>query len=106
MHGNTEVTTRGIKTRRFDNILSELETAFDIHSEMDNLLGGVHFEVSGSDVTECIGGARGPTEEELSRAYKSTVDPRLNYEQSLEMVLLIARKVSKMNGRDKMWLRY
>jgi 3-deoxy-7-phosphoheptulonate synthase len=96
MHGNTEVTSAGIKTRNFENILSELEQAFEIHHEQCSYLGGVHFELTGENVTECIGGARGLVEEDLSKAYKTTVDPRLNYEQSLEMALLIASKMAKM----------
>jgi 3-deoxy-7-phosphoheptulonate synthase len=95
MHGNTEVLGKGVKTRRFDHILSELEQAFEIHEACGSYLGGVHFEVTGDDVTECIGGARGIDEEGLQRAYRSTVDPRLNYEQALEMVLLIARRGAK-----------
>ncbi|MEE4271830.1 MAG: 3-deoxy-7-phosphoheptulonate synthase class II [Thermoanaerobaculales bacterium] len=98
MHGNTEKTADGIKTRRFDNILGEVEQAFDIHHEMGSYLGGIHFELSGDNVTECIGGARGLGEADLRRAYESRVDPRLNYEQSLEMALLIAEKMAKMNG--------
>jgi len=100
MHGNTEKTADGIKTRRFDNILGEVETSFDIHSEMGSYLGGIHFELSGDNVTECIGGARGLAEADLRRAYESRVDPRLNYEQSLEMALLIARKMASMNGKS------
>jgi 3-deoxy-7-phosphoheptulonate synthase len=99
MHGNTEKTAEGIKTRRFDNILGEVEQSFDIHHEMGSYLGGIHFELSGDNVTECIGGARGLDEADLRRAYESRVDPRLNYEQSLEMALLIARKMTTMNGR-------
>lgn len=99
MHGNTETTAEGIKTRRFDNILGEVEQSFDIHREMGSYLGGIHFELSGDNVTECVGGARGLVEADLRRAYESRVDPRLNYEQSLEMALLIARKMASMNGR-------
>ncbi|TFG37676.1 MAG: 3-deoxy-7-phosphoheptulonate synthase class II [Candidatus Aminicenantes bacterium] len=99
MHGNTETTSDGIKTRRFDNILGEVEQSFDIHKEMGSYLGGIHFELSGDNVTECVGGARGLVEADLRRAYESRVDPRLNYEQSLEMALLIARKMASMNGR-------
>ncbi len=99
MHGNTEKTASGHKTRRFDNILSELEQSFDIHAELGSYLGGVHFELSGDNVTECIGGARGLTEVDLERAYESRVDPRLNYEQSLEMALLIGQKIERMNGK-------
>ncbi len=92
MHGNTESTANGLKTRRFDYILSELEQAFDIHEAAGSYLGGLHFELTGEDVTECVGGARNLSETDLQRAYHSTVDPRLNYEQALEMALLIARR--------------
>jgi 3-deoxy-7-phosphoheptulonate synthase len=98
MHGNTEKTATGHKTRQFDNILSELEQSFDVHAELGSYLGGVHFELSGDNVTECTGGARGLTEVDLDRAYESRVDPRLNYEQSLEMALLIGQKFQRMNG--------
>lgn len=92
MHGNTETTENGRKTRRFDNILSELLQAFDIHEATGSILGGVHFELTGDDVTECIGGARGLDETGLERAYESQVDPRLNYEQALEMAMAIVDK--------------
>ncbi len=91
MHGNTELTADGIKTRRFETILSELEQAFEIHASKGSILGGVHFELTGENVTECVGGARGLSEQELKLNYRSTVDPRLNYEQALEMAMLIAR---------------
>ncbi|MDX1455730.1 MAG: 3-deoxy-7-phosphoheptulonate synthase class II [Gammaproteobacteria bacterium] len=99
MHGNTETTQSGIKTRRFDNILSELEDAFRIHSEMDSHLGGVHVELTGENVTECTGGARGLTDKDLERAYRSTVDPRLNYEQALEMAMRIVGRKINSNSR-------
>lgn len=92
MHGNTEVTADGVKTRRFDNILDELEMSFDIHERTDSHLGGVHFEMTGEDVTECTGGARGLTDADLARSYKSQVDPRLNYEQALELAMRITGK--------------
>ncbi|HEU4669850.1 MAG TPA: 3-deoxy-7-phosphoheptulonate synthase class II [Dyella sp.] len=92
MHGNTESTSNGYKTRRFDNIRGELEQAFDIHAAAGTRLGGVHLELTGENVTECMGGARDLSESDLTRAYKSTVDPRLNYEQSLELAMLIVRK--------------
>jgi 3-deoxy-7-phosphoheptulonate synthase len=91
MHGNTESTKSGLKTRRFDNILKELESAFRIHAQMGSILGGVHLEMTGDNVTECTGGARGLSDEDLARAYVSTVDPRLNYEQALEVALRISR---------------
>ena len=92
MHGNTESTSNGYKTRRFDNIRGELDQAFDIHAAVGSRLGGVHLELTGEDVTECMGGARDLSETDLDRAYKSMVDPRLNYEQSLELAMLIVRK--------------
>jgi len=98
MHGNTETTAGGRKTRRFENILSELEQSFEIHADLGSYQGGVHFELSGDNVTECIGGARGLSEVDLDRAYESRVDPRLNYEQALEMALLIGRMVARMNS--------
>jgi 3-deoxy-7-phosphoheptulonate synthase len=90
MHGNTESTASGVKTRRFDNIVSELESAFAVHQEMGSYLGGVHLELTGENVTECTGGARGLTDGDLARSYKSTVDPRLNYEQAMEVAMRIA----------------
>jgi 3-deoxy-7-phosphoheptulonate synthase len=90
MHGNTETTPSGIKTRRFDKILAELEDSFEAHHQLGSRLGGVHVELTGEDVTECVGGARGLAEGDLDRAYKSRVDPRLNYEQALEIALRIA----------------
>ena len=95
MHGNTLLTQSGRKTRDFDHILRELDRAFEIHQRLGTILGGVHFELTGENVTECIGGARGLTEADLARAYHSDVDPRLNYEQSLEMALLVARRMGK-----------
>jgi len=95
MHGNTETTADGFKTRRFDNILDELRAAFKIHREQDSILGGVHLELSGDNVTECIGGARGLAESDLARAYKSQVDPRLNYEQAMEIAMLIAGRLQE-----------
>ena len=99
MHGNTESTADGIKTRRFNNIVAELEAAHDVHESMASFLGGVHLELTGENVTECTGGARGLTDADLARAYKSTVDPRLNYEQAMEVAMRIAGlKKSMVNG--------
>lgn len=91
MHGNTETTSSGIKTRRFDKILDELQQAYRILKDCGAHLGGVHFELTGDNVTECIGGASGITEADLARDYRTQLDPRLNYEQSIEMALLLAR---------------
>jgi 3-deoxy-7-phosphoheptulonate synthase len=99
MHGNTETTPQGVKTRRFEKIVSELEDSFRVHAAMGSHLGGVHFELTGEDVTECIGGARGLSETDLERAYRSRVDPRLNYEQALEMAMMVARHLRSERAR-------
>ncbi|MFO0962280.1 MAG: 3-deoxy-7-phosphoheptulonate synthase class II [Phycisphaerales bacterium] len=101
MHGNTEtvVPQSGpgagvpVKTRKFAHILAEVEQAFEIHRAAGTWLGGIHVELTGEDVTECTGGARGLNDDMLARAYRSPVDPRLNYEQSLELAMLIARRL-------------
>ena len=98
MHGNGETTPGGVKTRRFEAIRGELDRAFDIHAACGTRLGGVHLELTGENVTECLGGARDLTETDLARAYRSTVDPRLNYEQSLEIAMLIVRKRGGLAG--------
>lgn len=90
MHGNTEKTKEGYKTRRFENILKELETAFQIHAKRGSHLGGVHLELTGENVTECTGGARGLAEDDLKQAYRTQVDPRLNCEQAMEIAMRIA----------------
>ncbi|MEO6365360.1 MAG: 3-deoxy-7-phosphoheptulonate synthase class II [Luteimonas sp.] len=96
MHGNTESTSNGYKTRRFANIRSEIERSFELHAAAGTRLGGVHLELTGEDVTECTGGARDLTDTDLERAYRSTVDPRLNYEQALETAMLIVRKHAQL----------
>jgi len=90
MHGNTVTANGGIKTRSFDLILGELEESFRVHREIDSHLGGIHFELTGDDVTECTGGSGGLTEDDLATAYESDVDPRLNYQQAFEMALKVA----------------
>ena len=91
MHGNTESTANGTKTRRFDNIVSELEAAIHVHYKMGSYLGGrPTWSLPARNVTECTGGARGLTDGDLARAYKSSVDPRLNYEQAMEIAMRIA----------------
>jgi 3-deoxy-7-phosphoheptulonate synthase len=97
MHGNTRKTEAGIKTRSFEDILLELEQAIEIHAACGSHLGGVHFELTGENVTECTGGARGLTDDDLRDGYRSLVDPRLNYEQALEMAMLIARRLSPVS---------
>ena len=91
MHGNTESVSGGRKTRSLENIIGELQTAFHVHAQAGSILGGVHLELTGDHVTECIGGARGLDEKDLERAYLTQVDPRLNYEQAMEVSLRIAQ---------------
>ncbi|MBI2395008.1 MAG: 3-deoxy-7-phosphoheptulonate synthase [Deltaproteobacteria bacterium] len=98
MHGNTHSTATGIKTRSFDAILGELQATFDAHAHAGTILGGVHFELTGDDVTECVGGAAGITESDLARNYESLCDPRLNQAQALEMAFLIARRMRAPSG--------
>jgi 3-deoxy-7-phosphoheptulonate synthase len=97
MHGNTETTRKGVKTRRFDKIIKEIEASFRVLRECGTHLGGVHFELTGDNVTECIGGASGVREEDLGKDYRTQLDPRLNYEQAMEMALLLAR-LMRQNG--------
>jgi 3-deoxy-7-phosphoheptulonate synthase len=95
MHANTRSITTGPsagkKTRSFDDILSELTTTHAIHQRLGLPLAGVHFELTGDDVTECIGGAGGLSEADLPTNYTTTCDPRLNYHQALEMAFVVAR---------------
>lgn len=91
MHGNTVTTAGGRKTRRFNDVLTELELTHRIHSENDSNLAGVHFELAGEDVTECVGGALDLNETDLELNYQTYCDPRLNYAQSMEMAFLISR---------------
>jgi 3-deoxy-7-phosphoheptulonate synthase len=93
MHANTKKTESGIKTRSFDDILGELEASIEIHQQNNSSLGGVHVEVCGQNVTECTGGARGLDESGLGDLYESLVDPRLNYEQSIELAMLVGQKL-------------
>ena len=95
MHGNTVKTAGGLKTRHFEAVLSELRQAFEIHIAEGSQLGGVHFELTGEAVTECLGGNAGVAEADLPRAYETGCDPRLNGAQSLEMAFLIAGMLRK-----------
>lgn len=93
MHGNTVTTASGIKTRDFDDILAEVEACFDAHESVGTTLGGVHFELTGEDVTECTG--KGVDEAALDRRYASRCDPRLNYGQAMEMAFAIGRRMAR-----------
>ncbi|MCC6676059.1 MAG: 3-deoxy-7-phosphoheptulonate synthase [Phycisphaerales bacterium] len=103
MHGNGITTASGIKTRSFDAILKDLQDTFDAHTALGSRLGGVHIELTGEDVTECIGGAAGVTEEGLALNYASLCDPRLNYQQSLELAFLLAGRMRTLPGAGDSW---
>ncbi|CCC06443.1 hypothetical protein SMACR_04834 [Sordaria macrospora] len=90
MHGNTQSVTGGIKTRKFSNIFSELQQTLRIHKEQGSYLGGMHLELTGDAVTECLGGGAGLDEDDLSTNYTSFCDPRLNEKQALELAFLVA----------------
>ncbi|KAI9298277.1 phospho-2-dehydro-3-deoxyheptonate aldolase-like protein [Neoconidiobolus thromboides FSU 785] len=95
MHGNTETSTCGVKTRHFNNIMSEVASCIRIHAENQSKLNGVHFELTGETVTECLGGGMELDHHNLNENYQTYCDPRLNYEQSLDMAFLIARCFEK-----------
>ena len=95
MHGNTTTTSNGYKTRSFDAILSEVRRFFDVHAAEGTWAGGVHVEMTGQPVTECVGGAHMLTEEDLAKRYETFVDPRLNAEQSLELAFLVAEELKR-----------
>jgi 3-deoxy-7-phosphoheptulonate synthase len=98
MHGNTITSTTGYKTRPFDRVLSEVKSFFAIHAAEGTYPGGVHLEMTGKDVTECIGGARAITDEHLNDRYHTVCDPRLNAEQSIDMAFLIAELLKQERG--------
>ncbi len=101
MHGNTISSNAGVKTRSFDAILSEVRSFFDVHNAEGSWAGGVHVEMTGREVTECIGGAHGLTMLDLGERYETFCDPRLNAEQSLELAFLVAEelKARRLPGR-------
>lgn len=98
MHGNTFKTDDNVKTRNFDNIISEIRKTFAIHRDLGSYLGGVHLELTGDNVTECVGGAKDLHEGELHKNYETYCDPRLNYQQSLELAFLIAKEWNQSYG--------
>lgn len=93
MHANTFTAESGHKTRNFSDILSEITSFFDIHWAEDTIPGGMHFELTGEEVTECIGGARDIEDQDLKINYETTCDPRLNAEQSLEVAFQVAEMI-------------
>ena len=93
MHGNTIKSSSGYKTRPFDSVLREVREFFAVHNAEGTIPGGVHFEMTGKDVTECTGGLRAVTDEDLSQRYHTACDPRLNASQSLELAFLVAEEL-------------
>ena len=94
MHGNTIKSASGYKTRPFESVLREVQEFFAVHNAEGTIPGGVHFEMTGKDVTECTGGVRAVTDEDLSDRYHTACDPRLNASQSLELAFLVAEELS------------
>ena len=95
MHGNTVKTSLGVKTRFFNQILAEVRDFFEIHHAEGTYPGGLHCEMTGQNVTECIGGAQAITEQGLADKYITRCDPRLNAKQSLELAFLISDFLKK-----------
>ena len=94
MHGNTIKSSNGYKTRKFDDILSEIKSFFKIHKSLGTYAGGIHFEMTGQDVTECLGGNQQIDEDTLQDRYHTHCDPRLNSSQSVELAFAIAQDLS------------
>jgi len=98
MHGNTIKSATGYKTRPFESVLREVQDFFAIHRAEGTIPGGVHFEMTGQDVTECTGGMRALSDENLSDRYHTACDPRLNASQSLELAFLVAEELSNLRN--------
>ncbi len=98
MHGNTIKSASGYKTRPFESVLREVREFFAVHKSEGTIPGGVHFEMTGQDVTECTGGVRAVSDEDLSARYHTACDPRLNASQSLELAFLVAEELSALRG--------
>jgi 3,4-Dideoxy-4-amino-D-arabino-heptulosonate 7-phosphate synthase len=99
MHGNTRVLAGGYKSREFSHILDEVVGFFEVHRRLGTRAGGVHLEITGEDVTECLGGACGITDADLPARYRTACDPRLNAEQSIELSFRVAELLRAQNGR-------
>jgi 3-deoxy-7-phosphoheptulonate synthase len=99
MHGNTIKASNNYKTREFDEVLREVKGFFRVHKEEGTVPGGVHLEMTGQDVTECVGGAQDITEQDLSSRYHTHCDPRLNADQALELAFLIAESLKESRAR-------
>jgi 3,4-dideoxy-4-amino-D-arabino-heptulosonate 7-phosphate synthase len=94
MHGNTYTSANGYKTRQFDAIADEIAGFFDVHRRLGTHPGGLHVEVTGEDVTECVGGATGPAEADLPARYRTACDPRLNADQAQELAYVVAERAA------------
>ena len=94
MHGNTYEAPDGLKTRRFDDVIDEVQGFFEVHRDLGTHPGGIHMELTGDDVTECIGGSGGLVETDLPMRYQTACDPRLNHQQSLELAFLVAEMLA------------
>ena len=101
MHGNTIKSETGYKTRPFESVLSEVREFFAVHKAEGTHAGGVHFEMTGQDVTECTGGVRAVSDEDLSARYHTACDPRLNASQALELAFLVAEELEKAPVADR-----
>ncbi len=101
MHGNTIKSSSGYKTRPFNAVLSEVREFFAVHKAEGTIPGGVHFEMTGKDVTECTGGLRAVTDEDLSDRYHTACDPRLNASQSLELAFLVAEELLSLRHEGR-----
>jgi len=95
MHGNTFSSTTGFKTRHFDDVVDEVHGFFDVHRALGTVPGGIHVELTGNDVTECLGGSEKILDADLEKRYESLCDPRLNHQQSLELAFLVAEMLSQ-----------
>ena len=100
MHGNTIKSSSGYKTRPFDAVLREVQEFFAVHRAEGTVPGGVHFEMTGQDVTECTGGVRAVSDEDLSDRYHTACDPRLNASQALELAFLVAEELSALRRSE------
>ena len=100
MHGNTIKSISGYKTRTFDSVIKEVKEFFEIHRLENTVPGGVHFEMTGQDVTECTGGVRDITDEDLSDRYHTACDPRLNASQALELAFLVSEELALLKSNQ------
>ena len=95
MHGNTVTSPNGYKTRNFDDVIDEVRGFFEVHQALGTFPGGLHVEMTGDDVAECLGGADPIEQEAFVNGYESVCDPRLNHKQSLEMAFLVSEALRK-----------